>query len=216
MTRTATLAHGQLCFSTERIIVHEKVAEAFSKHIAEAFRTYGIPGSAVSTAGAQTVKDLFDKAVGDGAKFLVGNADLSGHASLTPSVLIDVDPKSDIMQREGFGPFATMTVISSDEEAIERANGTPSGLSASVFTNSWERGIRMAKELEFGQVQINEMTVVGGSECPQLAARKHRWLTMRTGLTPLTGVKGTGWGSQNGMYGINEFLINKHVWLGKA
>ena len=59
---------------------------------------------------------------------------------------------------EAFAPTAFLVTVETDEEAIEEANSRIGGLSASVFTTSYERGLRMARELEFGQVQINNMT----------------------------------------------------------
>ena len=151
--------HGQICYGTERIIVLEKVKDEFSRHLIEA--TKGIPsaGNAVTADGAKRAHDIVEEAVADGAGFLVGSAEYTGKTSLKPSILTNVNPKSRISREEAFAPSASLFVVKNDEEALELANNTPYGLSASVFTGSYERGLKLARDLDFGQVQINSMTI---------------------------------------------------------
>ncbi|KAK3702990.1 hypothetical protein LTR37_014720 [Vermiconidia calcicola] len=202
MCAQGTLAHqGQVCFSTERIIVMKEVKEEFEKELVKAVEGMvkmgqkgGSPAS-VTAGAAEKAKAGIDAAVKDGAKFLYGNSDMTGSASLSASILTNVDPKSLISTGESFAPTAFLMAVDTEEEAIEEANSRIGGLSASVFTSSYERGIRVARVLEFGGVQINNMTIFAEP----------------TG--PTTGFKGSGWGSTHGRYGIQEFLYNKSVSL---
>lgn len=172
----AMMHHGQVCFSTERIIVQSSVLEEFARLLVEEVKGIPSAGTAVTTAGAEKGKAAIDSAVKDGAKFLYGNSDMTASAALSPSILTNVDRKSAISTAEAFAPTAFIVPVESEEEAIEEANSRIGGLSASVFTEGYERGLRIARELEFGGVQINNMTLFtepGG---------------------PVTGHKGSGWG----------------------
>lgn len=184
-----------MCFGTERILVHSKVKDAFAKELGEAMKAQPSAGHAVTADGAQRAHDLIDAALSEGAEILVGGNMLTGLTSLEPSILANVNPKSRISREEGFGPSASLYTISSDEEAIEVANQTDYGLSASIFTKDYARGLRMARDLDFGQVQINAFTMYVNSSAP------------------VTGYKGSGWGSNGGGYGVEEFMFNKHVAL---
>ncbi|OAG40781.1 hypothetical protein AYO21_05079 [Fonsecaea monophora] len=192
----ATFAHhGQICFGTERIIVHEKVAQDFSRLLVEATKALPSAGHAITVEGAKRSQDIIEEAVADGAKFLVGSTQFTGRTSLEPSILMDVNPKSRLSREESFAPSASLYVVKSDEEALALANDTPYGLSASVFTRNHAKGLALARDLEFGQVQINSHTMSVNVAAPQ------------------TGFKGSGWGSNGAAYGIGEFLFSKHVSL---
>ena len=151
--------HGQICFGTERIIVNEKVKDAFVDELKAVFNNTPDAGHAVTTAGAQKAHDMLEEAVADGAKFLIGSADFMTPTSLKPSILTDLNPKSRLSKEEGFGPSATLFTVKNDEEAVAMANDTTYGLSASIFTNDFDRGMKLSRELDFGQVNINSMTI---------------------------------------------------------
>lgn len=107
---------------------------------------------------------MLQEAVADGAQFLVGGADLTGRASLAPSILTNVNPKSRLSREEAFGPAAALSVVKDDAEALMLANRTPYGLSASVFTRDYAKGLALARDLDFGQVQINTHTMFVNGE----------------------------------------------------
>ena len=151
-------------------------------------------GHAVTTHAAQSAHNLINEALADGAEILIGGNTLTG-SSLQPSILTHVKPQSRLSKEEGFGPSASLFTISSDADAIDLANQTDYGLSASIFTKDYARGLKMARDLDFGQVQINAYTMHVNSSAP------------------VTGYKGSGWGSNGGGYGIEEFMFNKHVAL---
>lgn len=153
-----TMMHqGQVCFSTERFIVQSSVQEEFTRLLVDAVKQFeqNGPNTAITKAAADKSKSVIDAAVADGAKFLYGSSEMNGPASITPSILTDVDRKSAISTAESFAPTAFVMAVETEEEAIEEANSRIGGLSASVFTKNYEKGLRMARELDFGVSSIN-------------------------------------------------------------
>ena len=161
---SATTLHGQICFATERIYVQSSIAEKFNEALKSAFTNFPSGGDAVSSTSYKNAKAFVDEAVAEGAKFIVGDASSLGTASLKPSILTNVNSKSRIADNEVFAPTAVLYTFITEEEAIELANSKSGGLSASVFTKDFERGLRMTRDLEFGQVQVNAHTQYGSSE----------------------------------------------------
>ena len=166
----AMMNHGQVCFSTERIIVHEKVAEEFKKLVTKAFESNAaIAGSAVTEGIATHAHDVLVDAKNHGAEFLVGGPEwVNGDrkTSLKPALVLHPKKDARIKDEETFGPSASLYVVASDEEAIDLANDSSYGLNACVHTSNMERGLKMSKELEYGQVHINSITVyTAASEC---------------------------------------------------
>jgi acyl-CoA reductase-like NAD-dependent aldehyde dehydrogenase len=195
----AVLHHGQICFSTERIIVLSSVAETFQDHLIRAMENMSGPaGSAVSSSIAGHAEDVIRDALEKGGKVLTGGVD--DHAvslSLKPTIILNPSTSSRILDEETFGPSASLYVVSSDAEAIELANRSAYGLNATVWTRDMSRFMNMSRELEYGQVHANSISVY----------------TSPTGSQG--GVKGSGFGRQNGKWGLEEFVVEKFVsWCG--
>jgi acyl-CoA reductase-like NAD-dependent aldehyde dehydrogenase len=152
-------------------------------------------GHAITCESAQRTHDLIDEAVAEGATIIIGENKMVGRSSLQPSILSNINSKSRINKEEIWGPAASFSTFSTDKEAVEIANSTEFGLSASIFTKDYARALKMARDLDFGQVQVNALTL------------------NTTSTTPVTGYKGSGWGSNGGGYGVEEFMFNKHVLL---
>ena len=166
-----TAHHGQVCFGTERIIVHKSVKDEFVKLLREAMKnTPFTQHTAATNALAEKTKRIIDEAVAAGAEFLIGDGEMTGPATINSSILIDVSPETTMYNHEVFGPTATLTVVDSDEAAVAEANSRAGGLSASIFTGNFERGLRLARELEFGSVSINDMTIAAESKSLVMAA----------------------------------------------
>lgn len=198
----AFLHHGQLCFSTERIIVVQSVAEEFIKllkdHVNKGFA--GSVGYSATKVGAERAQMMLNAAVSHGASFVVGDNTFTDdtRASLKPTIITNIQ-KSDILSdEETFGPSATLYVVADADEAIKLANESSYGLNAAIHTRDMYKALALARQLEHGQVHINSPT------------------TFDQDTMPLTGLKGSGWGSNNGAYGIQEFLVNKSVTLHDA
>jgi acyl-CoA reductase-like NAD-dependent aldehyde dehydrogenase len=188
--------HGQLCFGTERIIVQRGVKDKFYDLLRAALANAPPMGAAVTKFYAERAKGWVDEAVQKGAEFLAGKSEWTGPASFTPSILINLPKDCYLYDNEGFCPTMFVVEVDTDEEAIVEANSRDGGLSASVYTTNWERGLNMSKSLDFGNVQINLQT-------NQVEA---------TG--PVTGWKASGYGSGFGRYSIEEFIHLKTVAFG--
>ncbi|CAO2650162.1 Nn.00g014540.m01.CDS01 [Neocucurbitaria sp. VM-36] len=198
----AVLHHGQICFSTERIIVMRSISEKFQQLLIkemESLGEKGVHGSAVSDSIARHAEDVVRDAQEKGEKVLVGGVDDTtkrSTLSLKPTIILD--PKdSRIIDEETFGPSASLYVVDSDEAAIELANRSAYGLNATVWTKDMSRFLKIAKALEYGQVHANSISVY----------------TSPTGSQG--GMKGSGFGRQNGRWGLDEFVVEKFVsWCG--
>ena len=163
----ALLNHGQICFGTERIIVQRKVADEFIKKLVEVVEsTPG--GTAVSEKIAQTALDILQDAKDKGAKFLTGGPELASRNAVKPSlVLVDSKTTKDqlrIVDEESFGPSASVYIVDTDAEAVALANRSAYGLNATIHTKNMERAIRIARDLEYGQVHANSISVYTSRE----------------------------------------------------
>ncbi|EAW08366.1 aldehyde dehydrogenase [Aspergillus clavatus NRRL 1] len=156
---------GQICMSTERIVVQRAVADKFRQLLAESSeKLFGKATPApvlVTSAAVKKNKALVADALSKGASVLFGdaNATESSEHSLRPVVVDNVTKDMDIYSTESFGPTVSLIVVDSEEEAVALANDTEYGLTSAVFTDNLFRGLRVAKQLEAGAVHINSLTV---------------------------------------------------------
>lgn len=193
---------GQVCMSTERIIVHKSIAQGFI----DAFKTtterlYGTSGRTpvlVSAVGALKTKRLVKAAINGGAEVIFGNANESlnpdeSSTSMNPIILKHVKNGNDLHENESFGPSVAVYTFDTEEEAVSIANDTIYGLSGSVFTKDLTAGLRIARQYETGAVHINAMTIHDESNLPH------------------GGSKASGWGRFTGLAGLEEYLRSKVV-----
>jgi acyl-CoA reductase-like NAD-dependent aldehyde dehydrogenase len=191
---SAFMNQGQICMSAERVIVHEKVADAFiEKFRAKAAKiTAGDPakgehimGSVVSREAMAHVQQLLKDAQSKGGKVLCGG--VADGAFMDATIVDYVTPEMAIYTEESFGPSVSVVRVKDDEEAIRIANDTDYGLSSAVFSQNINRAISVARRIESGICHINGPTV---QDEPQM---------------PFGGVKASGYGRFGGKAGINEF-----------
>ncbi|KAF2622321.1 aldehyde dehydrogenase [Macroventuria anomochaeta] len=187
----AVADHGQLCFSTERIIVHKSVYDKFIDVLKATFSRFPAAGDAVSKQSAQHAYDVLVDAKEKGANFLVGGPEFLSATSLKPTIVTNVSYHARVRDEETFGPSVSVYVAKDDDDAIAIANDSAYGLSAAVHSGSWEHAYKVARQLEYGQVYINNMTT---GDSPG---------------APIRGVKGSGWGQSNSIWGIHEFSVEK-------
>jgi benzaldehyde dehydrogenase (NAD) len=191
----AYMNQGQICMSTERIIVVDAVADVFAakfKAKVEAMPV-GDPREGKTPLGAvvdrKTVDhclSLIDDAVGKGAELLIGGETTQN--VLMPAHLVDkVTQDMKLFRDESFGPVVGIIRARDEAHAIELANDTEYGLSSAVFTRDTARGIKVAKQIQSGICHINASTV---SDEPQM---------------PFGGVKASGYGRFGGNAGIDAF-----------
>jgi acyl-CoA reductase-like NAD-dependent aldehyde dehydrogenase len=191
----AYMNQGQICMSTERIIVVDPVADEFARLFAEKVKgmPVGDPAAGNTPLGAVVDRRTVDKcyaliedAVGKGAELLTGGETTQN--VLMPAHLVDkVTPDMKLFRDESFGPVVGISRARDEAHAIELANDTEYGLSAAVFTRDTARGIRVARQIQSGICHVNASTV---SDEPQM---------------PFGGVKASGYGRFGGKAGIDAF-----------
>ncbi|KAL1297624.1 hypothetical protein AAFC00_006182 [Neodothiora populina] len=194
------MAHsGQICMSTERIIVYKSIEEKFATELKKAVeRIYPSEGEGpilVAKPAIAKIRALHEDAVAKGATVLYGDLaarDPNPHR-IRPVIMSGVKKGMDLYYTESFGPSVSLHTVENDEEALELANDTEYGLTGAIFTNNLTRGIRMAREIDSGAVHINQMTI---HDEPCL---------------PHGGSKKSGWGRFNAENGFDEFLKLKTI-----
>lgn len=185
---------GQICMSTERLVVDEAIADAFIDKLAAkaASLPAGDPrnddvvlGSLVSREAGERMLELIEDAVSKGAKVRAGGT-VDG-AIMTATVIDHVTPEMRLYTEESFGPMVVVIRAKDDEEAVRIANDTEYGLSAAVFSRDITRALELAKRIESGICHINGPTVHDEAQMP------------------FGGVKASGYGRFGGKAAINEF-----------
>ncbi|ARP71880.1 succinate-semialdehyde dehydrogenase (NADP(+)) [Streptomyces pluripotens] len=191
---------GQLCISIERLYVHESLADAFLERFAARTRAmrlgnslaYGAEmGSLVGERQLKTVERHVQEAVAKGAKVLAGGVarpDI-GPYFFEPTILDGVEESMAVCAEETFGPVVAVYRFKSEEEAVERANATPYGLNASVWTKSARRALDVASRLRTGTVNVNE------GYAPAYGSAQ----------SPMGGMKDSGLGRRHGSEGILKY-----------
>jgi acyl-CoA reductase-like NAD-dependent aldehyde dehydrogenase len=189
----AFMNQGQICMSTERIIVDEKVADAFvaklaakaSKLPAGDPRGHVVLGSLVDLAPAERMDVLIADAVEKGAKLVAGG---KRKGTIVEATLLDhVTPQMKIYREESFGPVKPIIRVAGAEQAIRVANDTEYGLSAAVFSRDIKRAMAVARKIESGICHINGPTVADEAQMP------------------FGGMKASGYGRFGGRAVIDEF-----------
>jgi acyl-CoA reductase-like NAD-dependent aldehyde dehydrogenase len=159
----AFLHSGQICMSSERILVHKnikpKFIEAFKQAVEGIFGGDKPAPIVVASAGVERNKRLIAEAVKAGATVIHGDHEKDelhpetsqvSNTRMKPVIVDGVKKDMELFYTESFGPSVSVIEISSDEEAIEIANDTDYGLSGAVFTENLGRGLRVAKQIESG------------------------------------------------------------------
>src|SRR5690242_20316975 len=188
---------GQRCTAIKRMLVHERVADAFVERLVANTRawTYGDPmdaaidmGTVIDVAAAQQFESRVNDAVAQGAKLLVGN--VRRGALYSPTVIDHVDPSMNVVRTETFGPVSPVIRFKTIDDAIRIANGTAYGLSSSICTNRLDYITRFVTELNVGSVNVGEVP------------------GYRLELTPFGGIKDSGLGYKEGVQEAMKSFTN--------
>ena len=193
---------GQSCICAKRMIVHADVYDDFMETFSAGMKAVKIGdpmdpatemGPLSSEEQRETVLGQITKFRDAGATLLFGaeKPDLPG-AYLTPGVLVDVDPDSDVAKEEVFGPIAMVFKVKDIDEAIALSNDVPFGLGSSVWTNDDAEKERFARDIAAGMTAVNRML----SSTPE---------------APFGGIKRSGHGRELGPWGLHEFMNLKAV-----
>ena len=196
---------GQTCASVERLYVQESIAGQFIEKVVKLTQnlrqTYGSEetseiGSMVSEQQLRIVENHVNDAVANGARVLTGgkrNSKFDG-AFFEPTVLTDINHNFKAICEETFGPTLPIMTFKTEADAIQLANDSDFGLTASVWTSDLKRGQRIAKKIEAGTVTVNEVLYTHG-----------------IAQTPWGGVKQSGYGRTHGRLGLLELVTPKHI-----
>lgn len=197
---------GQTCVCGNRIYVQKTIVDDFVTRLTDKVEQLKVGngleegvhiGPLIEKKGYEKVKAHVDDAVAKGARVVIGGKGQEGNDSYfyDPTILTDVHDEMLVMQEETFGPVAPIQTFVTDEDVIEKANGTRYGLAAYFFTENYARGIRLSEALDFGIVGWND-------GAPSIAQ------------APFGGMKESGLGREGGQEGIEAFLETKFVSIG--
>jgi 1-pyrroline dehydrogenase len=195
---------GQDCTASSRILVSRTIYDDVLSESVKAVEgmTVGDPGTddeiemgpVISQEQQERVLGFLERATDAKATLVTGGGSLGERGFFVkPTIVTDVSQDAEIVQNEVFGPVVTVQPFSSDEEAIEMANGVRYGLAASVFSENVGRALKVAAKLDFGTVWVNEHLFPLTSEMPH------------------GGFKESGYGKDMSLYSMEEYTRIKHV-----
>lgn len=204
---------GQVCICNERMLIHEKVHDAFMERFVAATRDLRVgdpldPGTDIGPKVSATERDKVAAMIADtvsrgGELLLPGGVPeqppVEGGFWMSPTVMTNVTPDMPIMRQEIFGPVVPAMKVGSFEEAVAVANDSEYGLSAYLFTNDFRRVMRAVSEVRFGEIYVNRIG-------PESLQGFH------------VGMRGSGLGGDDGVHGLEAYLQKKTVyanWSGR-
>lgn len=204
--KALTTFAGQFCMTGSRLLVQRRVADKMRGLMIERLQKVKTGpasdpssdmGPLIDKHNVERVHKMVEDAIAAGAKVLVRGGPitegpLAAGAFYRPTFLEVSDPKMTIVQEEVFGPVLTMQVFETEAEAVQLANDSRYGLSASIWTRDVDRPLRVAREIDAGTIWINDWAVV--------------WDEFEEG-----GFKDSGNGRLNGWTAMDEFLEYKHI-----
>lgn len=193
---------GQSCGSPIRFFVHRGIYDEFVRRFGELLDDVQVADGFTDGVGMgplanerrfQAMAPFVDDAVSRGGRVVAGGTgdDSSGYY-WRPTLLADVPDDAKVMTEEPFGPIAAVTVFDDEDDVIDRANHSPFGLGAYLFTGSSERALRIPGRLDVGMVSVNRFGV---------GARD----------TFFGGRKESGYGSEGGPEAVEEYMVRKLI-----
>ena len=193
---------GQACTAGNRFIIQESVVQEFAKRVTERVNAFKVGrgtedgvtiGPLIDAKAVTKVGDLVSDAVNRGATVHTGGNAINGEGTFyEPTVISDVQPGSDILTEEIFGPVLSIASFTDEADAVRMANETEYGLIGYVFTKDLARGQRMIDAIDTGMMGLN----VGVAS---------------NAAAPFGGVKQSGLGREGGFEGIHEYLSMKYT-----
>lgn len=210
LIKTKFINNGQVCTSPNRIFLHEAIKEEATKLIVEKIKQVSVgnglddptTGPLINQEGVEKVEEQIKDAVDKGAKILAGGQRLTegeyAHGYFfEPTVLDGVTKEMDIFYQETFGPVIPLIAFKEEEEVIKDANDTIFGLASYFFSTNIHTIANVSQKLQYGMVGVNDTAISNSA-------------------TPFGGVKHSGFGRENGTYGVEEYVVAKFVTIRTA
>jgi len=194
---------GQTCVCANRLLVQDRVYDAFAAKLAEAVgklkvgdgtETGVTTGPLINRAAVEKVKEHIEDALSKGAKLAFGGKALGGNF-FEPTLLTGVTAEMKVAREETFGPVAPLFRFKTEDEAIAMANATEFGLACYFYARDIGRVWRVGEALEYGMVGVNEGII-------------------STAEAPFGGVKESGLGREGSRHGVEEYLETKYLLMG--
>jgi len=196
---------GQTCVCSNRFFIQEQVYDQFVNKFAAAVEKLKLGngveqgvnlGPLIDQKAVKTVCEFIDDAVTKGATIRAGGGPSElGDCFVEPTLLTEVNPSMRVFSEEIFGPVAPIFKFSTEDQVIQLANDTEFGLAAYFYSRDVGRIYRVAEQLEFGIVGINEGVVSNE-------------------MAPFGGVKESGNGREGSKYGLDDYLEIKYICIG--
>lgn len=190
----AFVHQGQICMCVRRIYLEQDIAQEFTRlfvakvsslRVGDPLDPATVIGPVISKWSLALIERRVDEAVALGARVLAGGT--AQPPCYPATVLTDVPPHAEIAVDETFGPVVILEVVRDADEAVELANSSRFGLTASLLTGDTQRGLMLARRLEAGIIHVNDQSV---NDEPQM---------------PFGGVKDSGWGRFGIGFSAEEF-----------
>lgn len=199
----AKMRHGgEACIAANRFYVQSGIYDAFAERLAEQMGRMKLGdgctpgtecGAMINKAAIEKIERLVEDAKGRGARILLGGKAAGGPGFFYPPTVIgDIQPGSEILTQEIFGPVAALSRFDDVDEAIALANKTEFGLAAYVFTGDLKVGLQISERLESGMVGLNRGVLSDPA-------------------APFGGVKQSGLGREGSHHGLREFTEAKYI-----
>ncbi|GAB3855361.1 NAD-dependent succinate-semialdehyde dehydrogenase [Nocardioides maradonensis] len=198
---------GEACTAANRIFVQRSIMEDFAERLAARMSALSVGdgladgtqiGPLIEPKAVDKVTALVTDAVRRGARVVCGGSPLEREGFFyAPTVLVDVDPASELMAQEIFGPVAPIIGFEDEEQVVRLANDTPWGLVGYAFTQDIDRAFRLQESVEVGMLGINTGLVSNPA-------------------APFGGIKESGLGREGGRTGIEEFLEIRYLALPRS
>jgi phenylacetaldehyde dehydrogenase len=196
------LSTGQQCMAGSRLFLHADIHDRVAAGVAEYARALKVGdgmdprtnlGPLISAQQKARVQAHIEAAKEEGARELLESATIDGPGHFVgPALFTEVRPGMQIEQEEVFGPVLAVIRFTDEDELLEAVNGTPYGLSGSVWTRDIQRALRIAKQVDSGQVGVN----IHAAMSPE---------------TPFGGNRQSGWGREFGREGLDAYLKTKAI-----